>query len=217
MHGEVEWVGEGAKAAAEARRLRVRAPFADGSSFGDALTGDVAPDRTFRLRGVMTGWHYFEIEGLPEPWALARVLVRGREPAIGPIEVHESEQLPNVRLMVSTTATELSGLISDAAGHPVADALILLRPPGAPQWSGGDPRYQMARSDASGRYRIRRLPAGAYKAAALIAVDELAAWRSEWLGPIDAQSQPFLLTDAAAPQRLDLVAISPQTLNVAGR
>jgi hypothetical protein len=215
IHGVVEWVGPGAKAAANRRRLRVRAPFADGTSFGDALTGDVASDGTFRLKGVMTGSHFFAIEGLPEPWALTQVRIRGRESVVRPFDLHEGEQLSNVRLIVTTTVTDLSGAISDPSGRPVADALVLLRPPGVVRWSHGDPRFQMTRADGTGRYRMRGLPPGTYRVAALIAVDELAAWRPEWLGRIEPHSQSFLVADAAAPQTLDLVALAPQALPAA--
>jgi protocatechuate 3,4-dioxygenase beta subunit len=215
VDGQVEWIGTGAKAAATRSRLRVRVPFADGTSFGDALTGDVASDGTFRLKGVMTGSHFFLIEGLPEPWALTRVRVRGREAVLQPIGLHEGEHLSGVRLIVTTAVTEVSGAVADAGGGPVADALILLTPPGAVQWSRGDPRFQMARSDRAGRYRVRSLPPGAYRIAALIAVDELAAWRPEWLARIDAHSRSFVVADAAAPQTLDLVAVSPQALPAA--
>ncbi len=215
LDGKVEWIGTGAQAAAKRSRLRVRAPFADGTSFGDALTGDVAFDGTFRLRGVMTGSHFFLIEGLPDPWALTRVRVRGRESVLQPIALHEGEQLSGVRLVVTTTVTEVSGGIADAGGRPVADALILLTPPGAVEWSRGDPRFHMARSDRAGRYRVRSLPPGAYRIAALIAVDELAAWRPEWLARIDAHSRSFVVADAAVAQTLDLVAVSPQALPAA--
>ena len=115
VDGQVEWIGTGAKAAPTRSRLRVRAPFADGTSFGDALTGDVASDGTFRLKGVMTGSHFFLIEGLPEPWALTRVRVRGRDTVLQPIPLHEGEQLSGVRLVVTTTVTEVSGAIADAS------------------------------------------------------------------------------------------------------
>jgi hypothetical protein len=215
VDGQVEWIGTGAKAATTRSRLRVRAPFADGTSFGDALTGDVASDGTFRLKGVMTGSHFFLIEGLPEPWALTRVRVRGRDAVLQPIALHEGEHLSGVQLIVTPTVTEVSGAVADAGGGPVADALILLTPRGAVEWSRGDPRFRMARSDRAGRYRVRSLPPGAYRIAALIAVDELAAWRPEWLARIDRHSRSFVVADAAAPQTLDLVAVSPQALPAA--
>ena len=73
----------------------------------------------------------------------------------------------------------------------------------------------MARSDRAGRYRVRSLPPGAYRIAALIAVDELAAWRPEWLARIDAHGRSFVVADAAVAQTLDLVAVSPQALPAA--
>jgi hypothetical protein len=73
----------------------------------------------------------------------------------------------------------------------------------------------MTRSDGAGRYRVRSLPPGTYRVVALIAFDELAAWRPEWLSRIEPHSQSFLVADAAAPQTLDLVAVVPQALPAA--
>lgn len=214
IHGQVEWIGKGGGSPAGRRGLRVRAPFADGTSFGDALTGDVLPNGTFRLRGVMTGSHFFAIEGLPEPWALTSVRVRGRDTRLLPIDVHEGEQLQNVQLVVTTSVTDIGGTVTDGSGRPAADALILVAPPGSTAWAHGDPRFHATRSDIGGRYRVRGLPPGAYRVAAMIAIDELAAWQPDWLRRIDAHGQPVSLA-AAAPQTLDVVAVSPQALTAA--
>ena len=48
--------------------IRVRAPFVDGNSFGDALTGTVQPDGAFALRGLMKGSHQLVLDGLRPPW-----------------------------------------------------------------------------------------------------------------------------------------------------
>ena len=214
IYGQVEWIGKGGGSPAARRGLRVRAPFADGTSFGDVLTGDVAPNGTFRLRGVMTGSHFFVIEGLPEPWALTGVRVRGRDTQLHPIDVHEGEQLQNVQLIVTTSVTDVSGTVTDGSGRPAADALILVAPPGSTAWARGDPRFQATRADIGGRYRVRGLPPGVYRVAAMIAMDELAAWQPEWLRRIDAHGKPVSLA-AAAPQTLDVVALSPQALTAA--
>jgi protocatechuate 3,4-dioxygenase beta subunit len=214
IYGQIEWTGQAAGSPAARRGLRVRAPFADGTSFGDALTGDVAANGTFRLRGVMTGAHFFAIEGLQEPWALTGVRVRGRDTQLRPIDVHEGEQLPNVQLLVTTSVTGVSGTVTDASGRPAADALILVAPPGSTAWAHGDPRFHATRTDPGGRYRVRGLPPGAYRVAAMIAMDELAAWQPEWLQRIDAHGQAVSLA-AAAPQTLDVVAVSPQALTAA--
>ena len=61
---------------------------------------------------------------------------------------------------------------------------------------------------------MRGLPPGVYRVAAMIAMDELAAWQPDWLRRIDAHGQPVSLA-AAAPQTLDVVAVSPQALTAA--
>ena len=163
----------------------------------------------------MTGAHFFAIEGLPEPWALTRVRIQGRESAARPIQLHEGEQLQSVRLIVAKTATDGSGTITDAGGRATPDALVVLTPVGGAGWMDGDPRFHMTRSEGTGRYRARRLPPGPYRASALLGVDELPARRTEWLDRLDSRSTSFVLADGAAPQALDLVALSAQALPAA--
>jgi hypothetical protein len=73
----------------------------------------------------------------------------------------------------------------------------------------------MARSDRTGRYRVRSLPPGPYRITALIAVDELAASRPDWLALVGPHSRSLVVADAAPPQTLDLVAVSPPSLPAA--
>src|SRR5688500_5494973 len=81
---EVDAADSGARAPSFAS-LRVRAPFVDGSSFADALTGVVQKDGRFRLVGVMEGEHYFTLEGLTGPWVLQHVHWRGTDLTDAPL------------------------------------------------------------------------------------------------------------------------------------
>src|SRR5690606_30735334 len=68
VEGIVEW--HGGPRPLDLSRVRVRAPMADGSMFGDALTGHITKDDRFLIRGAMVGSHYLRVENLPEPWSL---------------------------------------------------------------------------------------------------------------------------------------------------
>jgi hypothetical protein len=86
--------------------LRVRAPFVDGSRFGDALTGRVQRDGQFRLTGIMEGDHVVALDGLPEPWVLKRALWRGVDVAATPFTVASGEMVSGVRIEISARADE---------------------------------------------------------------------------------------------------------------
>ena len=88
-------------------RLRVRAPFRDGSSFGDALTGRVQRDGQFRLAGLMEGEHVVALDGLPEPWILKRALWRGVDVTNTPFTVASGEMVSGVRIEIGARAKEL--------------------------------------------------------------------------------------------------------------
>ena len=204
IRGRVEWAG--GRAPVKSATLRVRAPFADDTSFGDSLSGGVAADGTFLVRGVMSGRHYLTVEGLPPASAVVGVWIRGKDIMLQPLEVHDGEQLHDVRIVLSDVVTDLTGVVRDAKGRAAADALVMAMPPGAPAWSTVDARFQATRADADGRYRISGLPPGGYRIAALSGSDELAAWRPDWFRRVDPHATSITL-GAADKRTVDLVAV----------
>ena len=142
LSGRVEWIAKNGTAVPPAKGLRVRAPFADGTSFGDTVTGEITPDGGFRIDGAMPGRHYLTIEGLPEAWAITSITVRGRDVLFEPADVHEAQQLRDIRIVVSDAPTVLEGTVRDSSGRPSADALVVAMPPSLRAWSPADPRLR---------------------------------------------------------------------------
>jgi hypothetical protein len=151
--------------------LRVRVPLADGSQFGDALTGDVLPNGRFRIRGVMAGTHYFSLEGLPDPWVIKSIVFRGRDIADGPLDIVGPEDIRDVRIVVTDAATEVQGSVR-SGGRTIAEALVVAFSAAPQFWTFASRRVRTARTDASGRYHLRGLPPGAYHVAATMGLDE---------------------------------------------
>ena len=127
MSGTVE-VRAGDDGRPDFSRARVRAPFVDGTSFGDALTGVVQRDGRFRLDGVMEGEHYLRLDGLPEPWVLKAAHWRGADLAVMPFMATSGEMIQGVRLVVSAQANEIRGVVRDPAGQPVEQAIVVISP-----------------------------------------------------------------------------------------
>ena len=203
LQGRVEWA-EGEHGGV-LRGLRVRAPFVDGTSFGDPLTGDVLADGTFRLRGVMSGLHHLTVEGLPDGARVAALAVRGRDMLLQPLELHEAEHIPNVRIVLSAALPELTGMVRDADGRPSRDTLVLILPRDAVSWSTADRRFAFTRTDMQGRYVIGGVPPGTYAAAAVAGADELAVWRPLALGRLLPRAAA--ITIRAGRNTVDLPAV----------
>ena len=159
--------------------LRVRAPFADGSSFGEALTGDVLRDGSFAIRGVMAGTHLFIIEGLPHPWVLKGVMHRGQDITDSGIEADRLRRFDGVRITITNAASEVSGTVRDKDGRGVAGALVVFVPVPQQFWAPVSRRFGRLRTDASGHYSVRGLPPGDYRAAASLELDDRDAYRPD--------------------------------------
>ena len=152
--------------------LRVRAPFADGLTFGDVPSGEVAPDGRYRIRGVMSGRHFITVEGLPYPWVVKDVKWRDRDITDSAIDVDPRQVLDGVRVTLTDVANELSGTVRDARGRLVHEALVMVVPAAPQFWSRAGRRFALRRTDREGQYHVRGLPAGEYRAVASLDLDE---------------------------------------------
>ena len=177
--------------------VRVRAPFADGSSFGDALTGTVEPDGSYRIRGLMTGIHAITVEGLEHPWVVESVTWRGNDITDAGLEADTRQRIEDVRITLTDVANEVAGIVRDAGGQPVENALVVVMPLTARDWHRASRRLIAQRTDRNGQYRIRGLPAGDYRAFASSDLDQSEIYRRELLEEIAAAGQPLKL---GAPQ-----------------
>ena len=205
LQGRVEWISSRGTAEPPLKSLRVRAPLADGTSFGDTVTGEISPDGNFRIDGAMPGRHYFFIEGLAAPWAISSVMLRGHDVLSEPADVHEAQQLRDIRIVVSDTPTVVEGTVRDGSGQPLADALVVATPPATRVWSPANPRLRTTRTDDAGRYQVRGLPSGTYDLSAVGALDELTLIRREWFERLRAVATPLTLA-AHEMRTLNLVA-----------
>lgn len=175
--------------------VRVRAPFADGTSFGDAPTGDVAPDGDYRIRGLMTGSHFITVEGLSYPWVLKSVVYRGQDITDAAVEVESRQMLKDVRVTITDVANDISGVVRNERGGEAPDAMVLFIPLAQQFWTRTSRRFVVLRSDTAGRFRVRGLPPGEYRVLATFDVDESEAYRRELLHDLITHAVPLSLGD----------------------
>jgi hypothetical protein len=157
--------------------IQVRAPFADGSSFGDTVSGEVGPDGAFVIEGLMAGRHVIVVEGLQPPWILASVSHHGRDITDAGFESRSRQDLEDVRVTITDEASEITGLVLDGTGAGVPDVLVVAVTPAPQFWTPTSRRLGSTRTDSSGRYRLRGLPSGEYRLTASRELDASALQR----------------------------------------
>jgi hypothetical protein len=189
--------------------LRVRAPFTDGNGFGDALTGTVQTDGTFEIRGVMSGAHQFVLEGLPPPWVVKSVMLRGSDVTDLEVPVAEHDQLHNLTITIAEGASEVSGVVQNARNVPLADVGVMVYPSVPIFWRRTSRRMRVTYTDRDGRFSVPGLPAGEYLAVASSTIDETDFGHRERLQALQAYAVPFRLTadDARATVTLHIAPI----------
>ena len=94
------------------KSIRIRAPGADGSKYGDTPTA-IDPGGAFVINGVMTGLHFLRVENLPEPWRLNKVYLGGSDVTDTPYDFHYEEMLTGVVLELTDRNFEAQVLKSD--------------------------------------------------------------------------------------------------------
>ena len=188
--------------------MRVRAPLADGSSFGDSPTGTVAPDGSFEIRGVMPGMHYFRVEGLHESLVLMAVQLEGRDVLDRPLHLDEGQRVQDLTLVVGPAAAGLQGVVRATGGGAAADTVVVTTAAPPVPGSTANPRFHLTRTDREGRYALEGLPPGDYRIAAPLAVDELTVARRDWLDRV-AQQGTAVTVPAAGGRVQDLTAMPP--------
>ena len=188
--------------------LRVRAPFIDGNSFGDSLTGTVQPDGSFTLRGLMKGTHQIVVDGLQPPWVVKSVLYQGTNIIDLPIEATEKQSFRDVRITITDVSAGISGVVKGTGDVPVANAGVLVFARVPLFWMRTNRRMRIAYTDQEGRFTIGGLPAGDYLAVASASVDESDLGRRERLTAWEALATAVTLESdrARADVRLQLVA-----------
>lgn len=178
--------------------LRVRAPFSDGASFGDAQTGEARRDGAFTVQGVMAGAHLLMVDGLPPPWSVKNVTYRGQDITDTGLQADSGQQLSGVSITVTDRATEVSGTVRDGGEQAAAGARVLFVPVPAGLWPLASRRYARAITDAIGHYSVRGLPTGDYRAIAALEIGDRDVYRRDILQAVRDHGVAITLETAQA-------------------
>jgi hypothetical protein len=154
--------------APELRTLRVRAPLADGSAFGDTLSGTVKADGEFRLTSLMPGSHVVVVEGLTHPWRIADARLQGRNITEQPFDVEGDRPLRSLRILITPTAAGLSGTVTLPEGVAATDILVVAFPSDALRRRLPLRFVRLGRPAPDGAFRVLDLVPGEHLVAAVL-------------------------------------------------
>lgn len=170
IEGLIEWDGR-APRPVDTSDVRVRAPMADGSLYGDSLTGGIRGD-SFVIRGAMAGRHFLRVENLPSPWTLKAVYYRGQDVTDLPMTFQSGEQVSGVRLVLTDRSTTLDGRIISTEGDDMESYKVVAFPANQLYWRPASRHIRMTLPDRDGRFQLRGLPPDLYYLSAARDVDE---------------------------------------------
>ena len=168
------------------------------------------PDNRFRIEGILPGAYRLgamssrPLQGIHTPigpWWLKSIVIDGRDILDAPLDLRQSAD--DAVATFSEQASEISGVVKDAQGTPVAQGFVVVFSTVRGAWFFNSRRVAGVRPDAQGRYTIRNLPPGAYRIVATNDVDSF-----EWFDPATLER----LLPAASP--LTITGVERQSVDL---
>jgi hypothetical protein len=167
----------GARAAAPVALTVRLEPMGPAISLAEPAQATVKSDGTFIFESVMPGLYRL----VPSPGSTLFAqssVVKGQDSLDMPVEIRTATSIDGWLLTVTESRSELSGVVVDAAGQPVADRSVIAFSSDRRYWSVPTRRVVQVRTGVDGRYQFDGLPAGEYHLIALADVES-----GEWLVP----------------------------------
>ena len=141
--------------------LWVSAPVADGT-IGSGLTQSQVDENDRFLLETPDGQRVIRLDGLPSPWSLESAVYEEHNGIDIPFDLRSGETREGVRLVVTDRVTRLTGTVHDQQGRVATDPAVVALPVNPARWQPRSRHVRLTYPDASGRYTMTGLPAGAY-------------------------------------------------------
>jgi len=199
LSGNITVESSGTPAPTDYSRFRVDvsevSPLPIGGGGGRAGRGGVQQNGAFEIGNLFPGKHYIGMTGGGQgagqgqgpgrgqgvaqgQWTLKSVLVAGQDVTDQPVDLKPGQNIDNVTIVLTDRATEVTGTVRDGKSVPVAAVTVIAFSSDPQYWRAQSRHIQAARTNASGAFRLRGLPAGDYL---IVAVDDVE--QGEWFDP----------------------------------
>lgn len=160
-------------------RINLQALPAIGGSWG--LPQLVIDDGRFRMDGILPGAYrpLGSLQGIRTPvgrWWLKSIEAGGRDLLDSPLEFRQS--IDDAVATLSDRVSEVAGTVADPQGRPETDPFVVVFSVDRNTWFANSRRVVAVKPDNEGRYSIRNLPPGEYRAAVAADLDQ-----GEWFDP----------------------------------
>ncbi len=149
----------------------------------------------FTLKGVTPGRYRLSASGLPSGWMTQSAVFGGRDVLDTMLEVKPGDELSSGIVTFTSQSTELSGMLQDNSGKPVADYTIVVFASDPRYWTPMSRRIQAARPSTDGRFSFRNLPAGEYRLMAVVDPEPGEWFDPAFLDQVVAATMPVSLGD----------------------
>jgi hypothetical protein len=153
-----------------------------------------AADGSFEWTDVPPGRYYVQMVGnggTNEDWFVKSV--EAGEPDVNNAGISVSGGLIVMDLVVSGNGGIVDGVVTDSAGQPLANAVVVAVPEA--RWRGREDRYRQAVSDQSGRFNLRGVRPGDYTLFAWDSVESDAYLSADFLKTYDGQGIPLRMNE----------------------
>jgi protocatechuate 3,4-dioxygenase beta subunit len=132
--------------------------------------GRVGQDGAFELRGL-AGPQMIRVQGVPAGWALKSISLDGLDITDAPYDFRPGNDVAGLVITLTDRVTEITGLVRDARGQPIADYVLVAFPEDTKLWGAQSRFVQTSRPNQNGTFSIKGLPPGRYLAAVVPALE----------------------------------------------
>ena len=162
-------------------RVQVRlAPAAGASPLANSSNAAAAADGALKIDRVVPG-PYRITATAPPGWFLRSAVLAGRDVADVPFDVAAGQNVSGLVVTLTDTQTDLSGVLTDAAGRPAPQLYVVVFSTDKAMWITDSRRIRSVRSRDNGSYTIAGLPPGEYYLCALTELDTGLQYQGEYL------------------------------------
>ncbi len=141
----------------------------------------------FEIGNLLPGKHYIRVTGGGRgqgqgqtlgQWTLKSVLLAGQDVTDQAVDLKPGQKIDNVTVVLTDRSTEVAGTVRDSRNAPLTAITVIVFSSDPQYWRAQSLHIQAARTDTSGTFRLRGLPAGDYL---IVAVEDVE--QGEWFDP----------------------------------